>query len=62
MKISDKLAKVDESYTINMYDNGYLIDVGGEDANGDWKSAKILVSDIASLVKLVEEASTLERR
>lgn len=62
MKISDKLAKVDESYTINMYDNGYLIDVGGEDANGDWKSAKILVPDIASLVKLVEEASTLERR
>lgn len=62
MKISDKLAKVDESYTINMYDNGYLIDIGGEDANGDWKSAKILVSDIGSLVKLVEEASTLERR
>lgn len=62
MKISDKLAKVDESYTINMYDNGYLIDVGGEDATDDWKSAKILVPDIASLVKLVEEASTLERR
>lgn len=62
MKISDKLAKVDESFTINMYDNGYMLDIGGEDADGEWRSAKILVSDVSSLVELVKEASTLARR
>lgn len=62
MKISNKLAKVDESFTINMYDNGYMLDISGEDANGDWKSAKILISDVNALVELVKEATTLERR
>lgn len=62
MKISDKLSKVDESYTINMYDNGYMLDIGGEDAEGDWRSAKILVSDVDSLLELVKEAAGLERR
>ena len=62
MKISDKLAKVDESFTINMYDNGYMLDISGEDADGEWRSAKILVSDVPSLVELVKEASTLTRR
>lgn len=62
MKISDKLSKVDESYTINMYDNGYMLDIGGEDAEGYWRSAKILVSDVDSLLELVKEAAGLERR
>lgn len=62
MKISDKLAKVDESFTVNMYDNGYMLEISGEDADGEWKSAKILVSDVDSLVELVKEAPKLERR
>lgn len=62
MKISDKLAKVDESYTINMYDNGYMLDIGGEDHDGEWRSAKILVSDVESLLVLIKEAAGLERR
>ena len=62
MKISDKLSKVDESYTINMYDNGYMLDIGGEDSEGDWRSAKILVNDVDSLLELVKEAAGLERR
>ena len=32
MKISDKLSKVDESFTVYMYDNGYMFDVSGRDA------------------------------
>jgi hypothetical protein len=62
MKISDKLAKVDESFTVNMYDNGYMLEISGEDAIGEWKSAKILVSDVDSLVELVKEAPKLDRR
>ena len=27
-KLSDKLTKVNESFTINMYDNGYMVEVG----------------------------------
>jgi len=61
-KIGDKLTKVSESFTINMYDNGFMIEVGGQDANDDWKNAKILVSSVEDLVVLIKEAASMERR
>ena len=33
--LSDKLTKVNENFTINMYDNGFMIEVGGRDDNDD---------------------------
>lgn len=60
-KISDKLEKVNESFTINMYDNGFMIEVGGRDSQDEWATAKILVSDEESLVALVREAVNMER-
>jgi hypothetical protein len=61
-KISDKLTKVSEAFTVNMYDNGFMIEVGGQDANDDWKNAKILVSSVEELVVLIKEAASMERR
>jgi len=60
-KISDKLAKVGESFTVYMYDNGFLFDVSGRDAGGDYKSAKIMVSTVEDLLNLVKEFPDLER-
>jgi hypothetical protein len=61
-KISDKLAKVNESYTVNMYDNGFMIEIGGSDRKEEWKTAKIMVSTIEELVALVQEVASMERR
>lgn len=60
-KISDKLSKVNDSFTINMYDNGYMLEIGGRDSNDDWKNAKITVSSIEDLAELIKEASEMER-
>lgn len=60
-KISDKLTKVNESFTVNMYDNGYMIEVSGKNHNDDWSTAKILVPTIEDLVTLVQEVSDMER-
>ena len=60
-KVSDKLTKVNESFTINMYDNGYMIEVGGRDDEDNWKTAKILVSTVEELLVLVREATEIER-
>jgi hypothetical protein len=60
-KISDKLVKVNESFTVNMYDNGYMIEIGGRNAGDDWSNAKILVNSIDELVELIKEASEMER-
>ena len=59
--ISDKLTKVNEAFTINMYDNGFMIEVGGRDDNDEWKNTKIIVSTVEELVELVKEAASLPR-
>ena len=61
MKIGDKLAKVNEEMIINMYDNGFMIEVGGRDHDDDWKTAKIIVSSVDELVALVKEVAELPR-
>ena len=56
-----KLVKVNENFTINMYDNGYMIEVGGRDDDNEWKNAKIMVSTVEELLVLVREATEMER-
>ena len=60
-KIGDKLAKVSDSFSVQMYDNGFMFEIGGKDSDGDWKNAKIMCSTIDQLVALVKEAAELER-
>ena len=60
-KLSDKLIKVNENFTINMYDNGYMIEVGGRDDEDNWKTAKIMVGAVEELLVLVREATEIER-
>jgi hypothetical protein len=60
-KLGDKLIKVNESFTINMYDNGYMIEVSGRNKKGDYVTAKILTPSVDDLVTLVREASEMER-
>jgi len=61
MNVSDKLTKVTDSFTINMYDNGFMIDVSGRDSDGEWASAKILCQDLEQVVSLVSEITKMER-
>ena len=60
-KLGDKLVKVGESFTINMYDNGYMIEVSGRNKKTDWVTAKIMVNSVDDLVTLVREAADMER-
>jgi hypothetical protein len=60
-KISDKLNKVNESFTVNMYDNGLMMEIGGRSKSGDWATAKIMVSTIDELFVLIKEAAEMER-
>ena len=59
--ISDKLSKVSESFTVNMYDNGFMIEVSGRDSDNEWKTAKIMVQTVDELLTLVKEATEIER-
>ena len=60
-KIADKLDKVNESFTVNMYDNGYMIEVGGRNEEDNWVTTKIICATIDEVIELVKEAATMPR-
>jgi hypothetical protein len=60
-KISDKLTSINDSFTVTIYDNGFLIDISGKREDDDWASAKILVPNEEKLIELIKEAVNMPR-
>lgn len=60
MKKLTKLSKVNESITVNRYDNGWMVEVGGKDDNDDWKTAKILCTTEEEMLAVVKEWNSME--
>ena len=54
-----KLAKVNESISINRYDNGWMVEIGGRDKKEDWKTTKTLCNSEAEVLDLIKEWNTL---
>jgi len=61
IKISDKLAKVSDNFTVSMYDNGFMLAIDGRDKHDNWANSRILCSSIEELVVLINEATAMER-
>jgi len=58
--VSNKLTKVNESITINRYDNGWMVEVGGRDHDNDWKTTKTLCNSEDEMIAVVKEWNSLE--
>lgn len=61
MKLSDKLKKCSDSLTVNMYDNGYMVEVTGRDSQDEWKSAKIMCQTLDQVNAVIVEAASMPR-
>lgn len=59
MKLN-KLAKVNESITINRYDNGFMVEVGGRDDDNHWKNCKILCSTEEEMLAVIQEWNSMD--
>jgi hypothetical protein len=55
-----KLAKVNESITINRYDNGFMVEVSGRDDESDWKTAKVLCSTQEEMMAVIQEWTSMD--
>ena len=56
----DKLEKVNDSFTINRYDNGFMVEVNGRDNDNDWKTVKVVVNSQSDLFDLIDEYNKKE--
>lgn len=61
MKLSDKLAKCGDSLTVNMYDNGFMVEVSGRDSEDDWKTAKVLCQTLDEVYAVIKEAANMTK-
>ena len=55
-----KLAKVNESISINRYDNGWMVEIGGRDEENDWKNTKTLCNTEDEVIALIKEWNNME--
>jgi hypothetical protein len=60
-KISDKLVKVNESFSVYMYDNAFMIEVSGRDTENDYKTVKLMVTTLDQLQALIKEVTEMDR-
>ena len=59
-KICDKLIKINESYTVYRYDNGFMVEAGGRNKKGDYVTAKILCNTLDEVLILAKEAGEMD--
>ena len=55
------MAKVNDSFSVNMYDNGFMFEISGRDHAEDWSTSKILCTSVEELVELIKEATAMEK-
>ena len=55
-----KLNVVNESFTINRYDNGFMVEASGRNKKGDYVTAKILCNTLDEVLALVKEACEMD--
>ena len=61
MKICEKLKKINDSLTINLYDNGYMVEVTGRDYDDDYTQVKIVCSSVQEINDVIAEAVEMEK-
>ena len=61
MKLKEKLDKVNDNFSVYMYDNGFMLEISGRSEDGEWSTAKILCKDMDQLIDLINEAAAMER-
>lgn len=58
-KLNELFTKVNDSITIYRYDNGWMLEVSGQDHNDDWPTKKLVCTDLKNVLTLLEEYSKI---
>ena len=61
MKLSDRLNKANDSLNVYFYDNGFMVEVSGQDSDDDWTTAKIMCKSLDEVMAIIKEAHEMER-
>lgn len=59
--VSSILDKVGDSLTINICNNGYMIEINGRNGEGDWRTAKLVCRGETELFNLIHEVRAMPK-
>lgn len=60
MKLSDKMKAVDSNISVTRYDNGWTIEVGGTNSEGNWVTSKLICPTEEELFDIIKEWNSLK--
>jgi hypothetical protein len=58
----NKLAKVNDNFTVYRYDNGYMLEIGGQDADNEWVESKTIFVTQEELLNSISKILNLPTR
>ena len=61
MEALKKLVKVNESFTIHRYDNGFMVEVGGRNKDDDYTTCKLIFSDIKYVHNVIDQITQMPK-
>jgi len=59
--IESKLKLVSDSFTVNMFDNGFMLEISGQNHEDEWDKSKIVCRTLAELYDLIEIITYMKR-
>lgn len=60
VKLSEIFMNVQDSVSIDRYENGWMVQVSGNDHNDEWQSKKFIFSDLKNVLTFLEEYSKIK--
>lgn len=59
--VSEKLSKVSDAFTVNMYDNGFMVEISGRNKKEDWVTSKTICNTLDDLITVIKSITDMER-
>ena len=59
VKLSETYMNVTDSVTVNRYENGWMVEVSGNDHNDSWQNKKFIFSDLKNVLTFLEDYSKI---
>ena len=60
IELAEVFLNVSETIMVNRYENGWMVEVSGNDHNDDWQNKKFIFSDLKNVLTFIEDYSKIK--
>jgi len=61
VQINSRMVAVNDSFSVNMYDNGFMVEYSGRDAEMHFVGSKTMCANLEELLTLIQAIAAMER-